>query len=162
MPIISMIAAMAKNRVIGDGKGMPWKLSKEMAYFKKTTMGKPLILGRKTFQTFGEKPLLGRPHIIVTRNKNYAPKGVQVAHSVEEALTLAKTLTIDEIMVIGGAEIYNQALKFCTRIYLTEIDVEAGGEILFPEFNKAIFKEVSRKHESEENINYDFVIYEKE
>lgn len=161
MTIISLIAAVSKNNVIGNDNGLPWKLPKEIAYFKEKTIGKPVILGRKTFQTFGERPLPKRPHIVVTRDRSYAPKNVQVAHSMEEAFELAKTVTNKEIMVIGGAEIYKQALDFCDRIYLTEIDIQAEGDVFFPAFNKELFKEASRIKEKEGGISYDFVIYEK-
>ncbi|MFT7432622.1 MAG: dihydrofolate reductase [Alphaproteobacteria bacterium] len=162
MVTISLIAAMASNRVIGNDNNLPWKLPKEMAYFREKTLGKPVILGRKTFQSFGEKPLPKRPHIVVTRDTSYQPQGVQVAHSLELALKLAREHTAEEIMVIGGGEIYKQSLLFAHRIYLTEINSSAEGNTYFPTFDKKIFKEVSRNPQAENGTDYDFVIYEKE
>mgnify|MGYP003641008623 CR=1 FL=1 len=165
MVAISLIAAMAKNRVIGNNNNLPWQLPNEMAYFRQMTLGKPVILGRKTFQSFGERPLPKRPHIVITRDRNYAPEGVEIAHTMSEAIELAHKYVSDEIMVIGGGEIYKAALeesinKYTTRIYLTEINLDVAGEIKFPEFEKSKFKEISRQPQSENGINYDFVLYE--
>lgn len=174
MVTISLIAAMASNCVIGNDNDLPWKglLPKEMAYFKEKTLGKPVILGRKTFQSFGERPLPKRPHIILTRDKTYTvPKGVHIAYSMEEAVKIsteiALSLNSDEVMVLGGAEIYKQALeyacgKYKTRIYLTEIQKEMEGETKFPDFSQYNFTQLpNKKRQSENGIDYDFVIYEK-
>ena len=158
---VSLIAAMAKNRTIGVNGGLPWHLKKDLQYFKAQTLGKPMVMGRKTFQSFGERPLPKRPHIVITRDINYKPEGVTVCHSLEEALSIAKGMTYDEIMVIGGGEIYKSALPHCNRIYLTEVDINIEGDTLFPEFNKDEFKETKRVSENENNITFDYVIYEK-
>lgn len=160
MATISLIAAMAKNRTIGVDGGLPWHLKKDLQYFKQQTLGKPMVMGRKTFQSFGEKPLPKRPHIIITRDKNYKPQGVDVCHSLESALELAAGMS-DEVMVIGGGEIYKAALPYCDKIYLTEVDINVDGDTLFPDFDKNIFPETSRVNENDNGIQFDYVTYEK-
>lgn len=161
MAKISLIAAMAKNRTIGVNGGLPWHLKKDMKYFKAQTLGKPMIMGRKTFQSFGERPLPKRPHIVITRDINYKPEGVTICHSLNDALKTANSMTNDEIMVIGGGEIYKAALSYCDRIYLTEVDIDIEGDTLFPTFDKTTFKETSRLSEHENDVSFDYVIYEK-
>ncbi|MAI08899.1 MAG: hypothetical protein CMF61_08080 [Magnetococcales bacterium] len=160
MAKISLIAAMAKNRTIGVNGGLPWHLKKDLQYFKAQTLGKPMVMGRKTFKSFGERPLPKRPHIVITRDMNYKPEGVTVCHSLNEALQTANSMTNDEIMVIGGGEIYKAALPHCDRIYLTEVDIDIEGDTLFPMFDKTTFKETSRLSEHENGVSFDYVIYE--
>jgi dihydrofolate reductase len=160
MATISLIAAMAKNRTIGIRGHLPWHLKKDLQYFKDQTLGKPIIMGRKTFQSFDEKPLPKRPHIVITRDRNYRPEGVDICHNLESAIDLASMISY-EVMVIGGGEIYQAALKCCDKIYLTEVDIDIEGDTFFPEFDKKAFKETSRISEQEGDVKFDYVIYER-
>lgn len=161
MHTISMIAAMDKNRVIGSDNDLPWYISSDLKYFKEQTLGKPVILGRKTFQSFGERPLPDRPHIVITRDTSYQKDGVTIVHTIEDAITAAKQFTNGEIMVIGGGEIYKQSLPLCDKIYLTEVDTEAKGDVYFPNFSHQEFKETSRKSSNENGFTFDWVIYQR-
>lgn len=131
-PVISIIVAMDRNRLIGSGGSLPWHLPADLRYFKQTTMGKPVIMGRKTHQSIG-KPLPGRLNIVVTRDREYPAPGCTVASSIDEAIDAAPDT--EEIMIIGGAELYRQALPRAGRIYLTRIDAEFEGDIWFPQFD---------------------------
>lgn len=127
--MISLIVAHDKNRVIGYENKMPWHLPGELKYFKETTMGKPMIMGRKTFESIG-KPLPGRRNIIVTRNNEYSVEGIEVANSIDEAIALAGD--VEEIMVIGGEEIFKLVLPIADRLYITRIEHEFEGDTFFP------------------------------
>ncbi|RUO29630.1 type 3 dihydrofolate reductase [Aliidiomarina soli] len=129
---ISLVAAMAANRVIGKGGEMPWHLPKELKYFKEITLGKPVVMGRRTYESIG-RPLPGRHNIVISGSNPALPDEVSVVSSVDEALVVAGD--VDEIMVIGGGEIYRQFLPVATRLYLTEIDLVVDGDTWFPEFN---------------------------
>ncbi|MEC8066656.1 MAG: dihydrofolate reductase [Pseudomonadota bacterium] len=161
MTTISMIAAMAKNRTIGVNGRLPWHLKKDLQYFKQQTLGKPMVMGRKTFQSFGERPLPKRPHIVITRDLNYNPEDVTVCHSLKEALEVAATLG-DEVMVIGGGQIYKEALPLCDKIYLTEIEMGIEGDTFFPSFNHLNFTETDRTRDCENDISFDYVTYTKQ
>jgi dihydrofolate reductase len=132
---VAIIAAIAENGVIGDGNHIPWRLPGDFAHFKRMTMGKPLIMGRKTFESIG-RPLPGRTSIVVTRQEGYQPDGVIVISSLEAALDhaqeIAKADRANEVMIGGGAEIYRQALPFADRMYLTQVMLQPPGDILFP------------------------------
>ncbi|MGP9468286.1 dihydrofolate reductase [Halomonas sp. TP35] len=163
---VAMIVAMSKNRVIGvDGK-LPWHLPEDLKFFKRMTQAKPLVMGRKTYTSIG-KPLPNRLNIVVTHNKAFAPDGVRVCHDLPAALALAdQQATIDaaeEIMVMGGGEIYRQALPFAQRLYITEVDVEVEGDAAFPELAADEWREVQRVAgtPSEGKPAYDFVVYER-
>lgn len=161
--IVSAIAAMAANRVIGRSGGLPWQLPEDMKFFRETTKGHIMIMGRKTFESFG-RPLPGRLHVVVSRQSDYRPPGAHVFQSLASALEFCKTQTKqwgDEVFVVGGGEIYKQALPFTDRIYLTEIRQEFAGDAKFPEFDKSVFREVSRNPGSEA-IPYDFVTYQRD
>ncbi|HEY8964529.1 MAG TPA: dihydrofolate reductase [Alphaproteobacteria bacterium] len=161
--MISLIAAQDQNRVIGDGDKMLWHIPEDFKYFKATTMGKPIIMGRKTFDSIG-RPLPGRSNIVITRNHDWKADGVTVAYSLEDAIKKAESRGIEEIMVIGGAQIYAQALQSATRVYLTLVQGVYNGKALFPELPSAVWREVSRKHGTqcdEVGIDYDFVVYER-
>lgn len=144
--LVSLIVAAGKNGVIGRDLDMPWRLSTDLKFFKSTTMGKPLIMGRKTFVSVGERPLPGRPHFIVTRNNDYRPAGVETVPSLEAAIDAAKAraveLGVDEIFVAGGGEIYRQAMSFADRLYVTHVDVDIDGDTYFPEIDLALFDAV--------------------
>ncbi|MFY9178534.1 MAG: dihydrofolate reductase [Venatoribacter sp.] len=169
--MLSIIIAFAQNRVMGRDNQMPWHLPNDLQYFKKTTMGKPMIMGRKTYESIG-KPLPGRPHIIITRDANYQPPNandkVQVVTSFDAALVAAKqllpSLGSEEIMVIGGAEICKLALPSANRLYLTEVHAEVEGDIYFPEFDQSLWQETSRESYAacEKNpYDYSFVVLER-
>jgi dihydrofolate reductase len=141
--LTSLIVAAGKNGVIGRDLDMPWHLSTDLKFFKATTIGKPLIMGRKTFVSVGERPLPGRPHFIVTRNSDYQPTGVETVPSLEAALDAAKAkaleLGVDEVFVAGGGEIYRQAMPFADRLYVTHVDVDIEGDTFFPQIDASLF-----------------------
>lgn len=134
-PRISLIAAVGANDVIGKDGDMPWRIPSDFAWFKRMTMGKPMVMGRKQFETF-PKPLAGRPHIVVTRQMDYAPEGAEVVHSLDAAFTLAARLAgeagVDEIMVIGGGDIYAQAMARADRLYISHVALSPDGDARFP------------------------------
>ncbi|MCW9023260.1 MAG: type 3 dihydrofolate reductase [Gammaproteobacteria bacterium] len=161
-PVISLIAAMTEERVIGIDNSLPWKLPNDMKWFRQQTMGKPIIMGRKTFESFGAKPLPGRTNIIITRDQNYSAEGCIVAHTIEEALQSAAA--VDEIMIIGGASFYEQMLPQAQRMYLTFVHTKVEGDAWFPEFNLSEWQEVSREDHQidEKNLHpHSFVIFER-
>ncbi len=133
---ISLIVAMSQDFLIGTEKGLPWHLPNDLKRFRKLTMGKPLILGRKTMEILG-KPLPGRPHIVLTHRKDYRHEGCIIAHSIEDAILKARALLTelqqDEIMVIGGAEVFRAAMPFVERMYVTIVDGEFQGVTYLPE-----------------------------
>jgi dihydrofolate reductase len=127
--IISIIAAMADNRVIGRGNVIPWHIPEDMKRFREITMGHPVILGRKTFESIG-RPLPGRKTVIVTRKQGYRAEGCVVVHDLQEAL--AKCADADEIFICGGGEVYRETMPLASRIYLTVVHLEVNGDTLFP------------------------------
>ena len=145
---ISLIVAMAKNRVIGRNNKLPWHLSEDLKYFKRVTMGKPVIMGRKTFESIG-RPLPGRANIVITRNKQYSAEGIKVVHTLEEAKALCESIEVvdgtEEAMIIGGAEIYKQAIETADRLYLTEVHADVEGDAYFVEFDRQQWQEVGRE-----------------
>jgi dihydrofolate reductase len=128
---ISMIAAMAKNRVIGLENNMPWHLPADLQHFKAITLGKPVVMGRKTFESIG-RPLPGRRNVVVSRQLPEDTKGAEWVSSLEQAFTLLTGAA--EVMVIGGGQIYQQCLPFAQRLYLTEIDLTTAGDAFFPDY----------------------------
>ncbi len=147
-PKISLVVAIAKNgRIIGKDGGLPWRIPGDMKHFKRITMGKPIVMGRKTCQSIG-KPLPGRTNIVVTRDANWSAHGVEVCHTVEAALSRGRQIAIrdgvDEVCVIGGAGIYAQALGTADVIHLTEVLGEVEGDTTFPELNSDEWKAVFR------------------
>lgn len=163
--IVSQIAAMAKNRVIGSKLKLPWHIPEDLKFFKETTKGHIIIHGRKTYESLGYKPLPNRLNIVVTRNPGIIPqhKDVVIVTNLEDALAYAKSKTSewgDEVFIGGGEEIYRQALPYTDRIYLTVIEQEFEGDARFPEFDESIFKEVHRDERSGP-IPFSFRTYEK-
>jgi len=146
---LSLIVAMAENRIIGRDGELPWRIPGDMKHFKQTTMGKPVVMGRKTWESLA-RPLPGRANVIVTRDLAYGVEGAYVAHDIDAALALAAGLTAGlaagggEVMVIGGADIYAQTLDRADRIYLTEVNLRAEGDAVFPELDEAEWTETSR------------------
>ena len=156
--IISLIAAMGKNRVIGKDNSLIWKLPADMEYFREKTTGKPVVMGRKTFESIG-RPLPNRKNIIITRDENYKAEGCVVVHSVDEALKAAEDA--EEVMVIGGSQIYKEFFPRANKMYLTFIDEEFEGDTFFPEWDKEEWKEVSREeHDKDEKNSYNYVFVE--
>ena len=144
---LSLIAAVADNGTIGRDGGLPWRLSNDLRYFRATTMGKPVIMGRKTYESIG-KPLPGRPNVVVTRNADFAPEGVTVAADLNAAIAaaeaLAKEAGVEEILVIGGGALYDAALSRADRLYLTEVHAEIEGDVHFPDLYRNEWREISR------------------
>ena len=140
--LISIISAMADNRVIGIDNRLPWKLPADMKWFRQHTLGKPIIMGRKTFESFGSKPLPDRKNIVITREAGYVANGSVVAHSIDEAIELAGD--VPEVMIIGGASFYEQMLPRAVRMYLTLVHAEVQGDAWFPKFNSSDWQEISR------------------
>lgn len=164
--IISMIAAMGSNRVIGKDNDIPWHLPDDFKYFKNTTKGHHVIMGRKNWESLPHsfQPLPARPNIIITRQEDYQPEGAQVVKSFEEALDIARKNKEPEAFIIGGGEIYRMGLEYADRIYLTEINGAFDGQVTFPEFDTKIWKEVSREHhpvDERHKYSFDFVVYSK-
>lgn len=161
MQNLSLIAAMSDNRVIGRDNRLPWHLPADLARFKRLTMGKPIVMGRLTWESLpGLLP--HRTHIVVTRDADYAAEGALVAGSIDGALRLAADA--DEIMVVGGANLYAQTLPRATRLYLTLVHAEVAGDTCFPAFDEADWREVSREAHAADERNpyaYSFVMLER-
>ena len=132
--IISLLVAASENNVIGKDNALPWTLPNDMRYFKNQTWGMPVISGRKTYESLG-KPLPGRKNIIITRNKNWDGKGTDVVHSLNEAIDKAITFGANEVFIIGGAQIFQEAMRIATRIYITRIHHQFDGDAFFPEID---------------------------
>ena len=165
-PKLSLIAALASNRCIGIDNKLPWYLPEDLKYFKAVTMGKPIIMGRTTFDSLG-KPLPNRCNIVVTRNPDFAHPGVKVAHSLEEAIKIGESVAFieggDEVVIIGGATIYQQALPLVDRMYMTEVQKSVEGDAFFPEFDRSLWRETEHRafHYEPAQVDYSFVIYER-
>ena len=145
---IALVIAAAENGVIGRGGGLPWRIPSDLKMFRRLTLGKPIIMGRKTYLSIG-KPLDQRDNIVVTRDPAFYAPGVTIAASVEAALTKARALAtakgVEELMVIGGAEVYRQALPLADRIYLTRVHAKPEGDVLIPPLSPGEWREVSRE-----------------
>jgi dihydrofolate reductase len=160
---VSLIVAMADNRVIGGDNKLLWHISEDLKYFKAMTLGKPVVMGRKTYEAIG-KPLPGRPNIVITRQSSWKADGVETASSLEDALQKAEKHSVDKVMVIGGAQIYAAALPFATSVYLTHIHKVYTGDALFPDLPPTEWKETDRRkgNESPANgVDYEFVTYQR-
>lgn len=160
MTTLSLIAAMAKNRVIGRNNSLPWHLPEDLKYFKATTLGKPILMGRKTFESIG-KPLPGRTSVVLTRNQGWSFDGCLAVPSLDAAL--AQLADREEILVIGGAELYQQTLARADRLYLTEIDADFEGDAWFPEFDRSLWQQISRQPHPDNGrgFGFDFVVYQR-
>jgi len=139
---ISLVVAVAENGVIGADNGLPWRLQGEMRHFRATTMGKPVIMGRKTHESIG-RPLRGRTNIMLTRAGVTVPDGVILVHSLQEAFKQARDTGADEACVIGGADIYAQSLPFVDTLHLTRVHMHARGDVMFPPFNADEWRQTS-------------------
>lgn len=160
---LSLIWAMADNRVIGIENRLPWKLPADMKWFRQNTMGKPIIMGRLTFESFGAKPLPGRRNIIVSRNPSYTADGIEVYTSLEDALQ--STQNNEETMIIGGMSLYKQALPLADRLYMTLIHANVEGDAWFPEFDLHEWQEMARSDFPADEKNphaYSFITLDKQ
>ncbi len=163
---LAIIVAVAKNGVIGRNNQLPWHLPQDLKYFKKVTLGKPVIMGRKTYESIG-KPLPGRTNIVVTRSKDWsAADGVVVTNSFEQALSAAQKvleedpLASNEVMVIGGAEIYRSALQFVDRIYLTRVALEPQGDAFFDALGELDWVlESNTAGDEVASVSHEFLVY---
>ena len=146
---IAIYVAIAENGVIGRDGGLPWRLSTDLKRFKATTMGKPVIAGRKTWESFPRRPLPGRPNIVVSRDAAYIAEGADVVTSLDKALEVAEATLqalpgdLDEVCIIGGGEIYRQALPLADRLHVTHVLIQVDGDTRFPEIEPALWKVVS-------------------
>jgi dihydrofolate reductase len=160
-PRISLIVAMARNRVIGINNTLPWHLPADLKHFKTLTMGHHIVMGRKTYESIG-KPLPGRTSVVVTRNADYSVPGVIVANSLQAAISSCGN--DEEIFVIGGAELYRHAINFADRIYLTEIAADIPGDAHFAELESKHWQEIGRESHIRDEKNaypYQFIIYDR-
>ncbi|MBA2659966.1 MAG: dihydrofolate reductase [Nitrosospira sp.] len=161
---LSILVAMAQNRVIGKDNALPWRLPPDLKRFKALTMGHPVIMGRKTYESIG-RPLPGRTCIVVTHQPRYKIEDAIVVHSVATALrTCYNNKDTAESFIIGGAEIFRQTLPVCDRLYITEIQRDFAGDVFFPEFSRGEWRETSReKHlvDEDDGLEYHFVVYDR-
>jgi dihydrofolate reductase len=155
--IISLVVAVSKNGVIGRDGGLPWHISSDLKRFKALTMGKPVIMGRKTWDSLPRKPLPGRRNIVITRQAGLVAEGAEVVTSRDAALALVAG--VEEVCVIGGGEIYRQFLPVATIVHLTEVDLVVEGDTLFPSLDPAHWQEVAREvHVAGEKDSASFVL----
>ena len=165
--MISLIAAVAKNGVIGNEGDLPWNLPSDLKKFKEITDNKPIIMGRKTWDSIG-RPLPNRDNIIISRNINLEIEGGIICLSPDKAISIAKIKAnergCEEIMVIGGGYIYQEFMNIADKLYITEVDLEIEGDAYFPKIDQELFKEISREERNkdpEDNAYHSLVIYEK-
>lgn len=158
---VTLIAARARNGAIGRNNQMPWKIPGEQAYFKRMTIGHPIVMGRKTWESIG-RALPGRRNIVVTRNADYVAPGAEIAASLDDAL--ASAADADQVFVIGGAQLYAEALLRANRVLLTEIDADFEGDTFLPALDRSQWREISREHHpavGDRTFEYSFVVYER-
>lgn len=167
MTILSMIVATADNNIIGKDNSMPWHLPADLAYFKKVTLGKPIIMGRKTFESIG-RPLPGRRNIVISRDENYSAEGIDTVISVEQALSLVDgsdgNNAVVEIMVIGGGAIYKHCLPNADRLYVTHIKASIDGDTQFPSYDEENWQKTAselRECDDKNAYDLDFCVYER-
>lgn len=155
--IVSAIVAAAQNNVIGDGNDIPWRISSDLKYFKRTTLDHHVIMGRKTFASMG-RPLPKRTNVVLTRDLMFTATGILVAHSIEEALTIAYDNDETEVFIIGGGEIYKQSMHYVDKVYLTRVSANPKGEVVFPDLPEAEWELISSEpHQAGERDEHDFV-----
>lgn len=159
-PRLSLIAAVAANGVIGSGNALPWRLPEDLKRFKALTLGHPVIMGRKTYESIG-RPLPGRRNIVISRDAAFSAEGCETAGSLDAAIASCAGTT-DEVFVIGGAQLYAEALQVAQRMYLTEILREYPGDAHFPAFQRAAWRETAREHlSSADGTEFDFAVYDR-
>jgi dihydrofolate reductase len=158
---LNIVVAMAANRVIGRGGELPWRLGGDLKYFKRTTMGHPVIMGRKTHESIG-RALPGRLNVVITHQRDYDAPGCEIVHSLKQAMNACGSAT--QAMIIGGATLYQEALPQSQRIYLTEVHVELDGDTVFPALQEVDWHESSREFHRADGANefdYSFVVLER-
>ncbi len=163
-PRVAIVVAIGKNRELGKNNQLLWHIKDDLKRFKELTLGHPVIMGRKTFESIVAilgKPLPGRTNIVVTRDQDWSHEGVLVFHTLEEALAKARELDSEEIHIGGGAELYNQALPFVDRLYLTLIDDSKEADTFFPEYEKEFTKEISNEKRELDGLAYSWVTLER-
>ena len=164
---LSVIVAAASNGVIGRNNALPWHLPEDLQYFKRVTMGKPIVMGRKTYESIG-RPLPGRTNVVISRDPGYSAEGVRVVASLELALLLATDIAeidgVEELVVIGGEQIYREALPMAQRLYLTEVHADVEGDAMLPPIRWEEWREISRERHGASGGNpydYSFVVFER-
>ena len=164
---LAIIVAAARNGVIGRNNALPWHLPEDLQYFRRVTMGKPVIMGRKTFESIG-RPLPGRSNVVISRDPQFCADGVSVVDSLDAALALASDIAltdgVDELVVIGGEQIYREALPRARRLYLTEVHADVEGDAVLPSMRREEWREVSRERHGASETNpydYSFVVLER-
>ena len=159
MSKLSIIVAMAKNRVIGINNTLPWHLPEDLKRFRALTTGHHIVMGRKTYESLG-RLLPGRTTVIVTRNKNYQIEGALIANSLEQAMSLCKDDA--EVFLIGGAELYQTGIALADKLYMTEVALNVEGDAFFPEFDLMEWEEIAREeHISEKSLTFNYVTYQR-
>lgn len=165
--LLSVIVAQSQNRVIGINNKLPWYLPEDLKYFKQITQGKPIIMGRKTYESIG-RPLPGRTNIVITRDGCYQAPGIKVVHTLDEALELAEQQALidgsEEALVIGGSEIYALTLPQADRLYLTQVHAQVEGDAYFPALDEEQWQEILRQDFSADGPNpydYSFIVYQR-
>ena len=164
MPV-SLIVAIARNRVIGRDGALPWHLPDELKYFRRITIGKPVVMGRRTYESIG-KPLAGRHNIVVTRNPEFRAQGCSTATSLDHAIAIARGEATPEVevMILGGADLFAAALPLATRLYLTKVDAAVAGDVFFPDHDATTWRELSREHHAADERHahaFDLVVLER-
>ncbi len=150
-PAVTFVVAVARNGVIGKDGGLPWRVSSDLRQFRRLTIGKPVVMGRITWESLPLKPLPGRPNIVVTRREDFRPEGARIVHSLDEALSLGRSLAretgADEVAVIGGGEVFAEALRrdLVDRLHWTEIDLAPDGDTVMPPLAPGAWREISRQ-----------------
>lgn len=164
---VALIAAFAQNLVVGINNSLPWHLPEDLKYFKRTTSGKAIIMGRKTYESIG-RPLPNRTNIVISRNPDFSAEGVVIVASIEEAIKHAESVNtingVDEVMIIGGAAIYQASLPMADRLYLTHVHANVEGDAYFPKVDFDQWKEVAREDFNKDESNpydYSFSVYDK-
>ena len=165
---LALIVAQGLNRVIGNDNKLPWYLPEDLRYFKEVTMGKPIIMGRKTFESIG-KPLPGRLNIVITRDSNWSAEGVKIVASLEEAIEVGEAQAmidgVEEAVIIGGAQIYAQSLPLVDRLYLTQVEAEPEGDAHFPKIDYGQWQELGRQSfpagDQPNRYPYAFIVYDR-
>jgi dihydrofolate reductase len=159
--MISLVVAAARNNVIGKGNALPWSLPADLKHFRDVTAGHTVIMGRKTFESIG-RPLPKRRNIVITRQSDYAPEGVEVANSLDEALTMAAAE--EEAFVIGGGQIFTEVLPRADRVYLTRVEQDVEGDAYFPALELSEWREVSRRDgvvDKENALPHTFLVFDR-
>ena len=161
-PVLALVAARARNGVIGREGGLPWRLKSDMAVFKASTLGKPVIMGRKTWDSLQKQPLPGRTNIVLSRDGSFEPKGALVCDRFEEAVSIGREQAaedgVGEVCVIGGQKVFALGLPKARRLYLSEVEADVEGDAFFPPFDESVWREVRREpHPAGEGDDHPFV-----